>query len=106
MKLQMPQMRSAIYANSLKSFFSTSFSSPRCTKPIEGRASTTFSSSTTRSKWTGSGNTGCCGPKGITVRAISGNGRFGAAEREFDGGFAKIPLKIYGDPVDFEVEEV
>src|SRR5664279_3536660 len=39
-------------------------------KPIEGRASITFSSSTTRSRWIGSGSTGCCGPKGMIVRAM------------------------------------
>ena len=39
-------------------------------KPMDGRASMTFSSSTTRSRWIGSGSTGCCGPKGMTVRAI------------------------------------
>ena len=47
-----------------------SVSRPRWINPMEGRASTTFSSSTTRSRWIGSGNTGCCGPKGMTVRAI------------------------------------
>ncbi len=36
---------------------------PRCTKPICGIASITCSSSTTRSRCKGSGNTGCCGPK-------------------------------------------
>ena len=49
-KLQIPHTLSAIYTYCLKSFVSTSFSSPRCTKPIFGIASTTTSSSKTRSK--------------------------------------------------------
>ena len=32
-----------------------------------GTASTTVSSSSTKSRWTGSGSTGCCGPNGIML---------------------------------------
>ena len=66
-KLQIPQILSMTYTISGYSFFSTSFSSPLWINPIEGMASTTFSSSITRSRWTGSGSTGCWGPKGIIV---------------------------------------
>ena len=36
-------------------------------KPMDGTARTTFSSFSSRSKWIGSGRTGCCGPKETVV---------------------------------------
>src|ERR1035437_9966776 len=103
-------------------------------KPMEGRASMTFSSSTTRSRWIGSGRTGCCGPKGMIVRAMVwvlgfggrrrsgcrrrgrggcrrrgcglGDRRFGAPERELHIGLVEMPMEIHRHAIDLHVEQV
>src|SRR5208282_291016 len=85
---------------------------------MEGRASTTFSSSTTRSRWIGSGRTGCCGPKGMMVRAIGlipgrsrsgrgfGGGRVGLAKGKFHGRVVQIAVKVHRHSLHVDVEEV
>src|ERR1035438_10735390 len=99
-------------------------------KPMEGRASMTFSSSTTRSRWIGSGSTGCCGPKGMVVRAmvrVSGFGgcgcrcggrcgrgrgcgfydrRLGASERELHRCLVQVAMEIYRHAIDLHVEQI
>src|ERR1035441_1501441 len=104
-------------------------------KPMEGRASITFSSSTTRSRWIGSGSTGCCGPKGMIVRAmvwvsvIGGgqrggcgrrwgrrcgghcrrglyDGRFGAAEGELHRRLIEMAVEVHRHAIDLHIEQV
>src|ERR1035437_9044851 len=104
-------------------------------KPIDGRASITFSSSTTRSRWIGSGSTGCCGPKGMIVRAmvwvsVIGGGqrgggccwsvgqcrrsrrsrlydwRFGAAEGEFHRRLIEMAVEVHRHAIHLHVEQV
>src|ERR1035437_8219702 len=104
-------------------------------KPMDGRASMTFSSSTTRSRWIGSGSTGCCGPKGMIVRAMMWDsvlggwlrgscgrrrgrgggwrrrwgpydGRFCAPEGKLHCRFVEVTVEIHHHAMDLHVKQI